>query len=236
MTTLRGTRGLVRAASAGALGLTLLAVCAQGSARAEDDDNSPSIWNLDQRLWRGFMSAMGVQVGTEVGLDYRERAPLVVPPQTTLPPPQAAPAKSAAWPTDPDVKRRQEAAKSKPRTGRGWDSDYEGRALTPSELNPPGTRGNPVSSSGSNVPTRSDGDPVLPSELGYFGGLFTKKAFGFGLITPDYEVGTFKSEPPRVSLTAPPVGYQTPSPEQPYGVTKRVEWDKPKNIYEDHPK
>ena len=28
----------------------------------------------------------------------------------------------------------------------------------------------------------------------------------------------FNSEPPRASMTAPPPGYQTPSPEQPYGL------------------
>jgi hypothetical protein len=32
------------------------------------------------------------------------------------------------------------------------------------------------------------------------------------------ETGTFTTEPPRDNLTAPPPGYQTPSPNQPYGL------------------
>ena len=34
------------------------------------------------------------------------------------------------------------------------------------------------------------------------------------------EVGTFTKEPPRSSLTTPPVGYRTPSGAQPYGISK----------------
>ena len=42
-------------------------------------------------------------------IDYRERAPLVVPPNSNLPPPQqSASTRNAAWPKDPDVQRRKE--------------------------------------------------------------------------------------------------------------------------------
>jgi hypothetical protein len=44
-------------------------------------------------------------------VEYRERAPLVVPPKTQLRPPQeAASSKHAAWPKDPDAQRRKAAA------------------------------------------------------------------------------------------------------------------------------
>ena len=36
------------------------------------------------------------------------------------------------------------------------------------------------------------------------------------------EVAKFTGEPPRASLTAPPPGYQTPSPDQPYGVNAKA--------------
>ena len=36
------------------------------------------------------------------------------------------------------------------------------------------------------------------------------------------ETGTFTGEPARESLTAPPAGYQTPSPAQPYGIGRRT--------------
>jgi hypothetical protein len=32
------------------------------------------------------------------------------------------------------------------------------------------------------------------------------------------EYGTFTGEPARANLTDPPPGYQTPSPDQPYGI------------------
>jgi len=34
------------------------------------------------------------------------------------------------------------------------------------------------------------------------------------------ETAKFTGEPPRSSLTDPPPGYQTPSPDQPYGLGK----------------
>jgi hypothetical protein len=54
---------------------------------------------------------------------------------------------------------------------------------------------------------------MSPAELGYKGGLFGSQ-FGGG--SKD-ETATFTNEPPRSSLTEPPVGYQTPSSAQPYG-------------------
>ena len=41
------------------------------------------------------------------------------------------------------------------------------------------------------------------------------------------EYGTFTGEPPRVSLTDPPAGYQTPSPDQPYGIVPENAVPKP---------
>jgi hypothetical protein len=47
----------------------------------------------------------GGSTGPEI--EYRERSPLVVPPRSTLPPPQAPAAQRASnWPNDPDVARR----------------------------------------------------------------------------------------------------------------------------------
>ncbi len=197
----RWTKQLKRAARGATLGLGVLMACVPGSARAEDDDdsNKNSIWNLDQRILGDFMRSLGLRNGNESQIDYRERSPLVVPPNRNLPPPEAsASPRSPAWPVDPDVKRKREAS-----------------AKTTGSATP----GTPAGSS------TAEGKPLLPSELGYFGGLFSAEGFGFG--AQKDEVGTFTAEPPRSSLTAPPVGYQTPSPAQPYGVTKRNEYEKP---------
>ena len=63
----------------------------------------------------------------------------------------------------------------------------------------------------------SKGKSLQPSELGYFGGLFSS----FGGSSKEADVATFDREPARGSLTAPPSGYQTPSAAQPYGITKK---------------
>jgi hypothetical protein len=65
---------------------------------------------------------------------------------------------------------------------------------------------------------------MKPSDLGYKGGLFGS----LFKPTPDNEVGTFTGERPRTSLVEPPPGYQTPSPSQPYGVTKHLDLGKAK--------
>jgi len=57
---------------------------------------------------------------------------------------------------------------------------------------------------------------VLPSELGYTGGLF-QTLNPFGTFKTE-EQGTFTGEPPRNSLTQPPTGYQTPSAQYGYGL------------------
>jgi hypothetical protein len=205
---------------AGVLGLALLAVFAQGSAlAADDDDDKNSIWNLDQRIFEGFAKGLGLMKQGDSSIDYRERAPLVIPPSRDLPPPQAGATNRAAnWPVDPDIKRRQDSASRKTLDRRrSYDEEAQGRAILPSELDrggnagakadkPQGPGGNP------------DGTNLEPSQLGYFGGLFSPSTFGFG--GQQDEVATFKKEPPRSSLTEPPVGYQTPSPAQPYGVSK----------------
>ena len=48
-----------------------------------------------------------------------------------------------------------------------------------------------------------------------------------GLWAPKEEYTPFTGEPPRTSLTEPPTGYRTPSPNQPYGVGKE-KWTAPK--------
>jgi hypothetical protein len=216
---------LKQVALAAACSLVVLAAV-QGSARAEDDEEN-SIWNLDTRIYKGFMQSLGLKTNNDQTIDYRERSPLVVPPSRDLPPPEATGTVPApAWPVDPDQKRRKEAAAAKRnKRDASYALDRDGVPLSPSELDPPGAKPRSSSGGGSNATAGGDpdGSPVLPSKLGYFGGLFSGKAFGFGIGPQKDEVGTFTREPPREALTAPPPGYQTPSPAAPYGVTKRNE-------------
>jgi hypothetical protein len=92
--------------------------------------------------------------------------------------------------------------------------DAEGRPVSRTELD----RGKVAAgTSTSRSQTPEEGSrPLRPDELGnkkgFFSGLFSS-------FTPDKEESApFTGEPVRESLTAPPAGYQTPSPNQPYGV------------------
>ena len=53
-----------------------------------------------------------------------------------------------------------------------------------------------------------------------------QKQFG----TKQEEYATFTAEPRRSDLTEPPPGYQTPSPNQPYGLKPNAEKPKPYDI------
>jgi hypothetical protein len=213
------TRRARRVAFGSALGLAVLAALIPASVQAQDDDedDKKSAWNFDKKLLNDLMRNLGLRNGNEPQIEYRERSPLVIPPNRSLPPPeQAGAGRTSAWPVDPDVKRKKDAA-AKRKDRKGYDPDYEGRNLTPSELNPAGvsrSAGRP----GTPGSMGDDGNPKSPSELGYFGGLFS--SFGSFGGSKD-EVGTFDHEPPRNTLTAPPSGYQTPSVAQPYGILKK---------------
>jgi hypothetical protein len=214
---------------AGALALATMAVSAPVLAQSADDSvESSSIWNLEQRVWGGIVRGLGLKDPNAPVIDYRERSPLVVPPTRDLPPPQArAKPRDPAWPSDPDVAKARKAQEAK-RT-RGNDAsrvvDNQGRPITPDELNRGVAARQPAGqSNSSNAPAPGsdpDGRQVPPSELGYLGGLFSGRAWGFSGYHD--ETGTFTGEPQRDALTEPPPGYQTPSPDQPYGVTRRVE-------------
>jgi hypothetical protein len=225
------TRQLRAAAGALALALALgLSVVGWSTPTfAEDDEDVP----LDTKILRQFLKDWGLRRDGEndVGIDYRERAPLVVPPSRSLPKPQdeAAVTNSPAWPTDPDVKRRKQAtAAEKARLRGGVSAEDQARPLRPAELDQPGKK----SSDGQVVagPTAEDSArPMTPGELGakkLFGGIFSS----FAPAKP--EIAEFKGEPPRASMTAPPSGYQTPSPNQPYGLGVKRDTYKPSTLEE----
>ena len=181
-----------------------LSLSVVGSAFAADDEEEVP---LDTKILRQVMKDWGLRRTDEPEIEYRERAPLVLPPSRNLPKPQeeTTAAKTAAWPNDPDVKRRkQEAAAEKARLKGGYSAEEQARALRPSELDQPGLKpkdGKPVAPS----KTAEDGArPMSPTELG------SKNPFSslFSSFNPkkSAEVAPFTGEPPRASMTAPPVG------------------------------
>lgn len=204
---LRWSRALRLAAVVLGVGLTLGA----GPVRAAGDEEDVDDRTFERKLMDNFMSGLGAKRIDDGGIDYRERSPLVVPSKIELPPPQTGRTRLAPnWPKDPDEAERKaarELAKQKPKT-----PEEERMPLMPSELATRAPRGkvtrDAVTPGGnnSNAPIM-----MLPSELGYNGGLFSN---AFGTKT---EVEKFSGEPERTDLTQPPVGYQTPSPNFAYG-------------------
>src|SRR5512140_2781335 len=107
MSTSRFTRNCRRAALGGTLCLAVVLAFAQGTARAADDDDDGR--SFDQKLLDGLLKGIGLQGGGDPNIDYRERSPLVVPPNRNLPPPRTAGAdRDPNWPVDPDGKRANE--------------------------------------------------------------------------------------------------------------------------------
>ncbi|SFK24545.1 hypothetical protein [Methylocapsa palsarum] len=72
----------------------------------------PAAAEEDTNMFNSMLGFVGLQFDKEQdAIDYRARAPIVVPPRLDLPPPKES-ARSASWPTDPDVVERRRAALS----------------------------------------------------------------------------------------------------------------------------
>jgi hypothetical protein len=217
------TSSLTRALRFAAIALGVGLVMAAGPVRAADDEDEDDK-TFEEKIIEGIMRGIGGTNMENRGIEYRERSPLVVPPKLDLPPPAAtaAEAKVPNWPKDPDDTRRKEAIKARKNTNK--DPIEAARILKPSELaqksDKKSTGGESVEQPGGNPGTNAI---LSPSQLGYNGGF--SGLFG-GSKT---ETATFKSEPTRESLTQPPPGYQTPSPNFAYGTGPKESLNKEYN-------
>jgi len=215
-------RALMRALRLSVVALGVGLMMTAGAARAQDDEDDDK--TFEEKVIEGIMAGIGGTNMENRGIDYRERSPLVVPPKLDLRPPEAAKTeiKDPNWPKDPDEQRRKAAIAARKKENK--DPREASRILTPSELNAvkttPGARTNndPVQ------PGTSFNNPILsPSQLGYTGGF--SGLFGGN----KSETAPFKGEPSRESLTQPPRGYQTPSPNFAYGTGPKESLNKEYN-------
>lgn len=201
---------LIRATVAGLSAVVLVAATAPGARAEEDDDKA----DFGGNFLRNVLSSVGLKRSdTRPDINYRERSPLVVPPKLDLPPPEASgAANDARWPKDPDVNRRREAAAARKREVFDSAND-DSRLMTPAEM----ARGR-VAGANAKAPPRGNKDvdeTVLPASEMTRG---SRKSGIFSIFSSEPESATFAGEPPRGSLTDPPVGYRTPSAAQAYGV------------------
>jgi hypothetical protein len=188
-----------------ALGITLAAtmVCGTTAARAQDGEGPSVINSIMHTL--GFKSASD----TYGGIDYNERSPLVVPPTRNLPPPASDNTPPAPnWPKDAEVERQKQAKKDDTPRYQKDNVIESARVLRPEELDrvgrpSAGASGDGDSTANSMMTTQRD-----QGGKGLWSAMFQKKD----------QYATFTGEPSRETLTDPPPGYLTPSPDQPYGV------------------
>ncbi|MGE0750617.1 MAG: hypothetical protein AB7K64_08520 [Variibacter sp.] len=199
--------------AAAAIGCVMAASTVSALAQDDDDDT------FEQKMLRKLMGR------DKPPIDYRERSPLVIPPSSELPPPESANAfaaqgsaagsaaavGSAAWPQDPDV-----AAKNKKTTRRIRGADESDRAaaalMSPDEIK----RGKVSGGERKRAVTLSDNESSRPLRPGELGGKEYSLFSLFGKSAQGEKPEKFAGEPTRELLTEPPVGYRTPSPDQPY--------------------
>ncbi|KAA5603108.1 hypothetical protein [Blastochloris sulfoviridis] len=182
----------------------LAAVALPQSVRAEDEEPS-----FEQKIIKEILGGVGL-IEDRATIDYRERAPLVVPPTAeALPPPASEDVTAAnpAWPKDPDIARAKAAEAGSNQPIVRLDA---GRTLGIDEIRRGTSKTKQAKSDRPDLPSeRFEGanDRLSPTQLG-FTGWGSKK---------DEKI-VFTGEPERRRLTQPPAGLQTPSPDQPYGV------------------
>jgi len=203
-----GRRAMSRALRIGAVALGLVLVAATSAARAQDGDEDDS--TFEEKIIHNLMGSIGATSMDNRGIDYRERSPLVIPPKVDLPPPASTSASITApnWPKDADeVERARLRALSKQKKVTGSEG---ARPLMPNELAAGRTKH--VAATEPLQPGVTQSPMLSPSQLGFKGNLFGTLFGG-----EKTESAPFTGEPERETLTQPPPGYQTPSPNYAYG-------------------
>ena len=161
-------------------------------------------------LFKNLME--GVFGGGSNDIEYRQRPPLVVPPGSALPRPQEpSSTRNAAWPNDPDVaRRRAEAANA--RTPATQTERYRANASNTVLSQEDIRRGRTSADLGRPTPTYEQNtynNQIEPIRIG--------KEMAARLNADDMSNLVYGQEPPRRTLTDPPVGYRRPAGTAPTG-------------------
>ena len=193
----------------------MVTVSVAGSAFADEDEDEDT---FEQKIIKKFLGGLGVDVG-KGQIEYRERSPLVIPPNRDLPPPESAESVSNPnWPKDPDRQAKKKASSKTATSDSIVQHNRERATISQEELEKGRMAGagrvtepnkDPLDNASDN-----GGRPLPPSKLGPA----SKKLFDWNLFGNKAEQAPFTGEPDRSSLTQPPPGYQTPSPNYPYGI------------------
>ncbi len=164
---------------------------------------------------------LGIPAEEKPPIDYRERAPLVVPPSTNLRPPVEAGSpeeRRANWPQDPDVAARRKAAADarKPVMVDSVTGNEIGgpvRRLTPEQIRAGRVAGQEVTT----VPQRPRYDDRDFHNV--MGGLSTLREMDKQTATTA-DGRLDRTEPRREFLTDPPAGLRRPADNAPFRATR----------------
>ena len=138
---------------------------------------------------------------TEAPIEYRERAPLVLPPKMDLPSPQAsAGERNAAWPVDSDLIKRRKA-QAEARKPQAVVPKYD-RELTKQEL---------LAGRNDNYETGSATPPHVPPDNNYAPMRQIQQIDADNARKDAQAVALAGEEPDRAYLTEPPKGYRKPT-------------------------
>jgi hypothetical protein len=193
------------------LAMTVM-VSAAGSAFAGEDEDDAT---FEEKIIKKVLQGIGLDVGAP-RIEYRDRSPLVIPPTRDLPPPESATVDNPNWPKDPDQQPKKKAGAKGNLSDSVVQAKRDRAVLSPEEI-----AGGRVAGAGRVTEPRKgpldeaseSGRPLPPDKLGN-----GKKWFDWNLFGKPEQASQFEREPERSSLTQPPPGYQTPSPNYPYGL------------------
>jgi hypothetical protein len=178
---------------------------------------APAPAHAQSETFRGITNMLGLTSEQKEDIEYRERAPLVLPKDYKLSQPEAPVEQRVAnWPRDPDVvaKRRAAAEARKPRQvddGIYGDS-RQGAPLSGREMQSYGRLQRGASRLTEPEPVKSDSSREEWIRPDLLTSMRTGDVDGDKL-----QPGT---EPPRKALTDPPVGLRMPSAKAPYVYTR----------------
>lgn len=192
--------GSSRALIAAVGGALILGLAISTPAKALDDGEE----NVFTSIFQLFSSGVGIGgEGSKPVIEYRERAPLVLPPNTQqLPPPgSGVAARNANWPQDFD-QQRQRRAQARDRAPRDRDDEFAGRRAPGSVAGAPNAR--------ANDPRECRDDPLerLCNTQQFWSTMSNRKE-------SEQKVAVGQ-EPARRSLTDPPRGFRTQTTAQQY--------------------
>lgn len=195
------SRTLIATLISTAGGALLMGLAASSPAKALDDGADNIFSSIAQLL------TAGVGLGGESSkprIEYRERAPLVLPPNLQqLPPPGAGVAdRNANWPQDYDVQRHRRAL-ARERAPRENYDEFGGRNA------PTGARGAPVAAASNPGECRDDALERLCDTEQFWNTMRSNRK-------QDEQKIAVGQEPPRRSLTDPPAGLRRQTTEQKY--------------------